>query len=195
MWLVYKVRMIHLKLNMHNFCLGTIPVKQGSSFTWFGNPSHHVQLAVCAADVEVSDFICFVVPISHRFPQYNSMVSFLAAFLIQCFQNSSTVTCSLIGSLCGVIAVLVGWCIWTSWEEQPPSDAKPTEELLSFEEEEEEYSEERQKNFTFEVITEPTQEPQPSSLGLRLPLSFNWPSFLHRQRQSYDSNGTVVENP
>ena len=135
-------------------------------------------------------------PISHRFPQY-SMLSFLAAFLILCFQNSSAVVYSLIGSLCGVIAVLICWCIWTSWEEQPSSDAKPIEELLSFEQEEgsEEDAEEKQKNFTFQVVTEPTQEPQPSTLGLRLPLSFDWPFFLHRRRQSCDSNGTVVENP
>lgn len=133
--------------------------------------------------------LAWLLPISHLSHRY-SMVSFLAAFLLVCFQDSSTVVWSLIGSLCGVIAVLTAWCIWTSWEAHPACDAKPTEESLSFEENNN--SEERPKNFTFEVVTEPN-EPQPSTLGLMLPLSLNWPSFLHRPRQSYDSNGTAVE--
>jgi len=40
-----------------------------------------------------------------------------------CFQNSSTPTRSVAGSLCVAIAFLVGWCVWTSWEnrkEEPP---------------------------------------------------------------------------
>ena len=41
-------------------------------------------------------------------------------------------------------------------------------------------------------MPEHTEEPQTSVLGLRFPLSFDWPSFLPRRRQSYDSNGTIV---
>ena len=131
-------------------------------------------------------------PISHIFTQY-SMVSFLVAFLLLCFEDSDTVTYSLIGSLSGVVTVLVAWCIWTSWEKHPESDARPSEKSLSFEDDD---SEERPKMFTFEVVMpEPTEEPQPSVLGLNFPLLFEWPSFLHRRRHSYDSNGTVVGDP
>jgi len=51
------------------------------------------------------------------------MLSFLAAFCFMCFQDSSTATRGLVGSPCIAIAVLVGWCVWTSWEkqkEEPP---------------------------------------------------------------------------
>lgn len=89
--------------------------------------------------------------------------------------------------------MLVAWCIWTSWEKHPESDARPSEKSLSFEDDD---SEERPKMFTFEVVMpEPTEEPQPSVLGLNFPLLFEWPSFLHRRRHSYDSNGTVVGDP
>lgn len=121
-----------------------------------------------------------------------SMVSFLASFLFLCFQDSDTVTRAVIGSLSGVVAVLIAWCIVTSWEEQPGSDAQEHEKLLSFERDND--SEERSKNFTFEVVTpEPSEEPRSSALGLRLPLSFTWPTFLPRRRQSYDSNRTAVD--
>jgi len=51
------------------------------------------------------------------------MISFLTAFCFMCFQDSSTPTRSLAGSLCAAVAILVGWCVWTSWEkrkEEPP---------------------------------------------------------------------------
>lgn len=128
------------------------------------------------------------------------MASFLVAFLLLCFDDSSTVTLSLIGSLSGVIAIMVAWCIWASWEKPPISDAHSTEKLLSFEDDDE--AEERSKKFAFEVVNMPEsteeEEHRPSVLGLQFPqfpLSFDWRSFLHRRRQSYDSNGTVVEDP
>ena len=122
-----------------------------------------------------------------------SMVSFLVAFLILCFEGSDIVTRILIGSLSGVITVLVVWCIWTSWKEHPASDAQPCEKSLSFEDDD---SEERSKNFTFEVVLpEPSEEPRSSVGGFKFPLSFDWPSFVLRRRQSYDSNGTVLEDP
>jgi hypothetical protein len=100
------------------------------------------------------------------------------------------------GSLSAIIAVLVVWCILRSWEKHPVSDAQPSEKLLSFEEKDD--SEERLKKFTFEVVVpEPLDdsEPQSSVLGLNVPLSFDWASFLNRRRQSYNSNGTAVEDP
>jgi hypothetical protein len=123
------------------------------------------------------------------------MVSFLVAFLLLCFEDLNIVTVSLIGPLSGVISILVVWCIWTSWEGHPVSDAHPCERSLSFEEDE---SEERPKKFTFEVVApELLEEPRHSVGGFKFPLSFNWPSFLKRpsRRQSYDSNGTIVEDP
>jgi len=122
-----------------------------------------------------------------------SMVSFLVAFLILCFEDSDIVTLTLIGSLSGVITVLVVWCIWANWEKHPDSDAQPSEKSLSFENDDD--SEERSKKFTFEVLPEPFEEPQSSVGGFNFPLSFDWPSFMLRRRQSYDSNGTVVEDP
>ena len=124
------------------------------------------------------------------------MISFLVAFLLLCFEDSNIITLTFIGSLSGLITVLVIWCIWTSWEKHPHSDAQPSEKLLSFEEDD--GSEERSKKFTFEVVVPETlEEPQSSVLGFNFPLSFDWPSFLvrNRRRQSYDSNGTVVEDP
>ena len=121
------------------------------------------------------------------------MVSFLVAFLLMCLQDSSIVTHSVIGSLCAVIAVLVAWCIWTSWEKQPASDAETPDELLSFEEDN--ASEERSKSFAFEVVMPEPKEHQGLVMGLKLPLSFTWPAFLNHRRNSCDSNTTVVEDP
>jgi len=119
-----------------------------------------------------------------------SMVSFLVAFLFACFKGSGVFPRSLIGSLCGVIAVLVAWCIWTSWEKHSPSDAETPEKLLSFEKEDNSENLPKSNNFTFEVVVpKPAEEPQPSSL------SFTWPAFLRRRRQSYNSDQTVVGGP
>jgi len=35
-----------------------------------------------------------------------------------CFQDSSTSTRSLAGSLNAAAAILVGWCVWTCWEKR-----------------------------------------------------------------------------
>ncbi|KAF8814751.1 hypothetical protein BYT27DRAFT_7334287 [Phlegmacium glaucopus] len=120
-----------------------------------------------------------------------SMVSFLTAFLLMCLQNSGIVDRTIIGSLSGVIAVLIAWSIWTTREKQLASDAKAPDELLSFEQDDD--SEKISKKFTFEVVVpEPTE---PSALRLKLP-SFAWPAFLHRRRQSSrDSNRTVEQDP
>ena len=52
-----------------------------------------------------------------------SMISFLAAFCFMCFHDSSTATRILVGSLCAAIAILVGWCVWTIWEQ--PWEERP----------------------------------------------------------------------
>ena len=141
--------------------------------------------------------LCYHSPLSHLFPQY-SMVSFLVAFLHLCFENSDTdtLTFSLIGSLSGVIAVLIAWCILASWEKHPVSDAQPSEKSLSFEEYD--GSEERPKNFIFEVAPEHiTEKPQSSVLGItrRFSLLFNWRSFfrLPRRTRSHNTHGTVID--
>ena len=87
------------------------------------------------------------------------------------------------GSLTGVIAALVVWCIWTFWEKHPASDVQPSEKLFFFEKNDD--SERRSKRFTFEVVVpESLEEPQSSVMDFKFPLSFEWPSFLHRRRQS-----------
>ena len=148
--------------------------------------------------MEVSDlfFICFVVACQSHFSfhPHISMVSFLVAFLLLCFEDSNIITLTTIGSLGTVITVLVVWCIWTSWEKDPVSDEEPSEKLLSFEEDDD--TEERPKKFTFEVVVpDPLEEHQHSTVGFNFPLSFDWPSFINRRRQSCDSNGTVVVDP
>jgi hypothetical protein len=65
------------------------------------------------------------------------MISFLAAFCFMCFQDSSTTTRILVGSLCAAVAILVGWCVWTMWErrkeEQPiPTFADEEEKTVAF---------------------------------------------------------------
>lgn len=188
---------------MHNHSSDNFLEKQGSPSAWVRNPSHHVQLTVCLTDVEVSDLffiffffhlLCYCALVSFfLFHPYISMVTFLVAFLVLCFEDSNIITITSIGSLGGVITVLVVWCIWTSWEKHPPSDAQPCEKLLSFEEDDD--TEERSKKFTFVVVPDPPEEHQHSTVGFTFPLTFDWPSFINRRRQSYDSNGTVVEEP
>lgn len=51
------------------------------------------------------------------------MISFLAAFCFMCFQDSSTSTRSVCGSLSVAVALLITWCVRTTWEkrkEEPP---------------------------------------------------------------------------
>src|SRR5437899_910689 len=63
-----------------------------------------------------------------------SMLSFLTAFCFMCFQNSSSATRSFVGPLCVVVAILVGWCVWTSWEK--PEEEEEQSTLLFVDEEE-----------------------------------------------------------
>ena len=64
------------------------------------------------------------------------MISFLAAFCFMCFQDSSTPTQILVGSLGAAIAVLVGWCVWIirerRWNEPPiPTFADEEEKVVA----------------------------------------------------------------
>jgi hypothetical protein len=63
------------------------------------------------------------------------MVSFLVAFWFSCLQDSSAATRSVVVTVCGVILILIVWCIRTSWEEQEPCNAQLHQTTLTFEEE------------------------------------------------------------
>jgi len=60
------------------------------------------------------------------------MISFLIAFCLMCFQDSSSATRGCIGSLCVAVTILVGWCVWTSWEK--PKEEPPTPRFVDEEE-------------------------------------------------------------
>ncbi|KAJ6588850.1 hypothetical protein B0H19DRAFT_1248446 [Mycena capillaripes] len=45
-----------------------------------------------------------------------SMVSFLVAFLLMCFEKSNLVTRTLVAVIWTVVAVLILWCVFTVWE-------------------------------------------------------------------------------
>ncbi|KAJ7185538.1 hypothetical protein C8R46DRAFT_1060923 [Mycena filopes] len=45
-----------------------------------------------------------------------SMVSFLAAFLFMCFQDTTLTTRSLVGVLWAAVAALILWCVFMAWE-------------------------------------------------------------------------------
>lgn len=43
-----------------------------------------------------------------------------------CFQDSTTATRILVGSLCAAVAIFVGWCIWSMWEGRRKERPIPT---------------------------------------------------------------------
>ena len=63
------------------------------------------------------------------------MVSFLAAFCLMCFQHSSSSARVLVSSACAAIAILIGWCVWSSWESH--SETPATGQLLPDDEDDE----------------------------------------------------------
>ena len=119
------------------------------------------------------------------------MVFFLVAFLLTCLQDSGPATRSVIVTVSGLILILTIWCIWTSWEQQAPSNAEHVEDSLSFEKE---HAKKRLKGFKFERDTRPPSPPLPSrsmTLLSKLPkLAFN----RLRRSQTGDSFKTAVEN-
>ena len=114
------------------------------------------------------------------------MISFLIAFWFMCLQDSGAPTRSVVAGVCGVILILTAWCIWTSWEEHPASDAKPPDVHLSFEKD---YARQKPKRFKFERIeeTSPQHSPQDParqsttlswSTSLKAPFKRSWPSTM-----------------
>ena len=80
----------------------------------------------------------------------HSMVSFLIAFWFSCLQDSSPATRSVVVTVCGVVLILIVWCIRTSWEEEEPSNAKPQQTTLTFEED---HAKIKPKRFEFRRTT------------------------------------------
>ncbi|KAF8066991.1 hypothetical protein FPV67DRAFT_1450101 [Lyophyllum atratum] len=46
-----------------------------------------------------------------------AMGSFLVAFMLMCFQISTTLTRSIVGLVIGLVCALIIWCVWMAWEE------------------------------------------------------------------------------
>lgn len=46
----------------------------------------------------------------------HSVVAFLVAFFCVFFQNSTSACRTWVGTLSLAVAILIVWCIWTSWE-------------------------------------------------------------------------------
>jgi len=92
------------------------------------------------------------------------MVSFLMAFAFMCLQDSGVATRSVILTLCGIILILIVWCIWTSWKKQESSNAdKPKRTTLTFEED---HAKRKQKSFEFTRDDSDTK-PQPTKRPAR----------------------------
>jgi len=81
------------------------------------------------------------------------MVSFLIAFWFMCLQDSNAATRSVVVTVCGVLLILIVWCICTSWEEQEPGNEENLKQTtLSFEEA---HAKPGPKGFKFEREAEP----------------------------------------
>ena len=98
-----------------------------------------------------------------------------------CFQDSSTPTRSLAGSLCAAVAILVGWCVWTCWEKR-----KEEPQIPPFADEEEKMvidDPDRKSLFSSEK-----KEIRPSLLSRLM----NLPSVLKVRGKVYDTDKTGV---
>lgn len=117
------------------------------------------------------------------------MVSFLMAFWFMCLQGSGAVTRSVIATVSSIILILITWCIWTSWEKEPPSDAEDPEENLSFEVD---ADKKKWKGFTFMKDTTTATTPQPTEYPpwfthFSLPTVTTWALKIRN-----DSSNTMV---
>jgi len=74
------------------------------------------------------------------------MVSFLIAFWFESLQDSSAAARSVVMTVCGVILILIVWCIKTSWEKEEPSNDTPQRTTLTFEED---HAKIKPKDFAF----------------------------------------------
>ncbi|KAF8966551.1 hypothetical protein BDZ97DRAFT_1917374 [Flammula alnicola] len=107
-------------------------------------------------------------------------VAFIAAFCFVCFQGSSTATRSLVGLLCAAVAVLIVWCIYTSWEKKQDEDEDV--HRLAYEDQLEQLEES-------ELVS--SQEPDEKEHTF-LDRLWNLPVILSIRRGSYDFGQTAV---
>ncbi|KAF8960344.1 hypothetical protein BDZ97DRAFT_1922248 [Flammula alnicola] len=110
-------------------------------------------------------------------------VAFIAAFCFVCFQGSNTGSRSLVGSLCAAVAVLIVWCIYTSWEKK--HDQGEDDRRLAYEDQLEQLEES-------EGVA--SQEPDEKEQAKHTLLNRLWnlPVILSIRRGSYDSGQTAV---
>ena len=124
----------------------------------------------------------------------DSMVCFLIAFWFMCLQDSSTATRSIIVIVCGVLLILTVWCIWTSWEEQPPSNAdEPKRTTFSFEED---HAKLKPKDFQFKRDTnepKPTRRPARRGSTLLSDLKTTWKRNIRRDTSKTTVNVSMNE--
>ncbi|KAF8960343.1 hypothetical protein BDZ97DRAFT_2077571 [Flammula alnicola] len=111
------------------------------------------------------------------------MVAFIAAFCFVCFQGSSTATRTFVGSLCVAVAVLVVWCIYTSWEEKHDQDED--DRRLAYEDQLEQVEES-------EAVSSQEPDENEQSRHTLLNRLWNLPIILSICRGSYDSGRTAV---
>jgi hypothetical protein len=98
-----------------------------------------------------------------------------------CFQDSSTPTRSLTGSLCAAVAILVGWCVWTCWEKRKEEPPIPP---FSDEEEHGVVDDSDRKG----LLSSEKEEIRPSLLGRFM----NLPSVLKVREKVYRTDKTGV---
>ncbi|KAH9478558.1 hypothetical protein JR316_0009015 [Psilocybe cubensis] len=106
------------------------------------------------------------------------MVSFLAAFSFVFFADSSVPTRSLVGSLCFAVAILIIWCVYTSWEKH--ADDKPVEPS------------EPKPESTNSQRSIHSQHPFKSWREYALSKFLSLPAVQVFRRKSYDSEHTAV---
>ncbi|KAJ7485410.1 hypothetical protein FB451DRAFT_1229644 [Mycena latifolia] len=107
-----------------------------------------------------------------------SMVSFLAAFSFMCFQNTNTMTRTLVAVLWAAVAALILWCIFIAWES---TDWDWLRSLLCWGHAAEE---DEQQDDTVDAEAKSTaSEPKPRKRR------WVWPITL--RKESYDSERTM----
>jgi hypothetical protein len=79
-----------------------------------------------------------------------------------CFQDSSTATRILVGSLCAAVAILVGWCVWTIWARRKEEQPIPT------------FANEEEKTVADDLLSSERTEIRPSLFDRLMSLSGQW---------------------
>ena len=115
------------------------------------------------------------------------------AFWFMCLWDSGAATRSVVAIVCGAILILTVWCIWTSWEKQPPSDAASPDELLSFEKD----TTQKTKGFKFERNESLPQNPRWRSTTFPLKKWVSWekqpPSDVETPKDNLSVEGDCAE--